>query len=572
MRLRGMLLVFLLGLLVTISTTGLGQQKFVDVFPKVANPKYGGTVLALTTWGRLNFNLNPFFPSGVSLGLQYLMYGYLFFIHPYNGNVSQFFGVDYEWKDGNKTLIITIREGLKWSDGRPFTANDVAFTFNLMKKHPELDSAALWASDSGLESVTAISPTQVQFKFSRPNTPLFMYIAMTPIVPEHVWSKIPDPVKFINEDPVVAGPFIYEKGSFDPQNNTITLVKNPNFFMAPERPFVDKITIKALTGTQPITEMIAGRGDWAFVGSGINPEELWVKKNPATNKYWWPVSAYNVLYVNTLKAPFNDVFFRKALSIAINRKALQDRAYFGIGGYDVSATLIIPAQRSLWYDTSLKSTDNYLTQYNPKEAERILTAAGYKKDARGNLLGKDGKPLPTFKILVGAGWGDFITLAQIISENLKALGISTVIDQQPWDSYISSVMSATYDMVICWTVGNGPNPYYMYYQMFHPAFSASKIGEVAKSNYSRFTDPKITEALEKFSSTSDLNEQKKALSAIQKVLLDKLPVIPLTTRTDFLEYSEARFIGWPSASNPYAGAGTVDWPSAPIIMLNVRLK
>jgi len=564
----------LVSALIVAGLSAFGQE-FANIFPTVPNVKYGGTLKVVTPSGPLAFNLNPFLPSGQSWGLGPVMYGTLFLVQPYSGAMTPFFGTNYAWSNNNLVLTVTIRQGVKWSDGRNFTAQDVAFTFNYLKQYPALDTSGIWSSISNLQSVVASGDTVV-FTFSKPNTPLLIQIAQIPIVPEHIWSSITDPTKFLNPDPVVAGPFLYVKNSYNSADFKIDLVKNPNFFMnTPEfgnRPFIDKIEYRSFIGGQALQSMLRGDADWSYYGGGIDPYTLWYNRNPATNKFWWPTSNADLLYLNTQKYPFNNVAFRKAVSMAIDRKSLEEKAYFGTGGYNQNPTGIIPAQQAEWLDPTLTALASSLNTFNIPEAQKILAAAGFTKNAQGQLCGPDGKPLPTFNILVGAGWGDFITMAQIISSELAQLGITTVTDQEPYDTYISSLMTGTYEMAISWESGSGSSPYYLYYYQFNPVFSATTIGQNASSGWSRYTNPLITDALQTYAQTSDLSLQKQAIYTIERIVLQDVPYIVLTNRTDFMLYSERTLVGWPSADNPYAGAGNIDWADALAIVLNVHLK
>lgn len=531
------------------------------------NIKYGGTLKVVTTWGPVSFNLNPLLPQGESLGVIPEIYETLFYVNTLNGKITPVLGTNYKWEDNNLKLVVTTRTGVDWTDGTTFSANDVAFTFNYIKKYPALDTQGIWSKLSNLESVAVTGPNEVTFTFSKPNTTLFTYISNVYIIPEHIWTKVDKPVTYINPDPVGTGPFLYK--TFDAQNYVIQLVKNPNYWMA-GRPYINAIEVHSLTGTQPLLWLLRHEADWSYYGSGINPKKMWADKDPAVNKFWWPVSNVNALYLNTVKYPFNNIDFRKAVSMAIDKNACEQKAYFGIGGV-ANPTGVIPSQWSKWFDPTLKAlAASY--DYNPQKAEALLASAGFKKNSAGRLMGPDGKVLPTFKILVGAGWGDYITQAQIIQQNLKAVGIETSIDQEPWSTYISTVMSGTYDTVICWGTGSGPTPYYLYYQEFNPAFTSSKIGEQAVSGYSRYTNPLITAALGVYSETSDVNLQKQAMYTIERIVLQDVPFIPLTNRTNFEEFSEANFIGWPSESNPYCAGGNIDVPDGRMIVLNIHLK
>ena len=111
------------------------------------------------------------------------MYEPLVYVNPLqSGKTTPMLATSWTWGAGNKSLTFTIRQGVKFSDGTPMTANDVAYTFNLLKKYPALDLTGVW---SVLSSVTATGSDQVTMDFSTAAVPYFYYIAdQTPIVPE----------------------------------------------------------------------------------------------------------------------------------------------------------------------------------------------------------------------------------------------------------------------------------------------------------------------------------------------------------------------------------------------------
>ncbi|RKX55933.1 MAG: ABC transporter substrate-binding protein [Thermotoga sp.] len=530
--------------------------------------KYGGTLRFIGGggWAQFPDSMNPLLPEGGFSPVVAEIYEVLFYVNPLNGNITDLLGTSYEWKNNNLELDINTREGVKWSDGTPFTARDVAFTFNYIKKYPALDQLAVWSSTSGLESVEANGDNIVVFKFSKPNTPLFYYLSNIPIIPEHIWSTIKNPVTFKNENPVGTGPFLFKSSS--PQNNVILAVKNPDYWRK-GRPYVDKLEIRAVkSNTTSLLMLLRHDADWGDC-TPADPKKLWVDKDPELNKMWWPVNNANILYLNTQKTPFDIPEFRKAVALAIDKESLVEKAYHGSCGGVAHPTGIIPSQQNEWLDPLLKDVN---LRYSPQKAQELLTSIGFKKNSRGELMDSDGKVLPTYKILVGAGWTDYITMAQIISKNLENLGIKTVIDQEAGSTYMSSIMSGTYDMAICWWAGEGPSPYYYYYQGFYPPFSGSKIGETSLSDYARYTNPIITAALETFSKTSDIHLQKQAIYAIERIIVEDTPLVFLTNRTHFGCFSEAYLVGWPSDSNPYCAAEVIDSPGGAMITVNVHLK
>jgi len=125
-------LVLVIILVIGLSLVSFGQQ-LVNIFPQEANVKYGGTLKLVMPWGPLTFNLNPFLPAGVRLGIIPELYESLFYINSLNGNTTPLLGTNYKWEDNNLKLVVSVRQGVKWSDGTPFTAQDVAFTINYIK-------------------------------------------------------------------------------------------------------------------------------------------------------------------------------------------------------------------------------------------------------------------------------------------------------------------------------------------------------------------------------------------------------------------------------------------------------
>ena len=524
--------------------------------------KYGGVVnLGGSAPTYVVSNFNPFSPNpdpGVHFVYEPLMY-----VNPLNGSIIPFLATSYKWSNGGKELTVVIRKNVKWNDGTEFTPQDVVFTFELLKKYPALDTNGVWSKLSGLETVKA-NGWNVVFKFSHPNIPEYFYILRTMIVPKHIWSKIKNPVSFLNsKNPVGTGPFL--RKTYSVANNTEYFTKNPNYWWK-GKPYIDGIRIIGNTSNQAaFLQMI--KGETAQNDIAIEkPEKLWVARGAKTHILFWPVHSVNLLYMNDAKAPFNNSTFRKAIALLINKRLLEDRAYFGAGGYNISQTQIVPAQMGKWYDKKLATMDKIYNGYNPEKAVELLNSIGYKKNNSG-ILSKDGKPLPTFHILVGAGWTDFITMAQIISRELGEAGIRTTIVQQSYNTYLQQLMTGNFDMAIGWPPNTGPTPFYAYYSEFNPAFSAP-IGKTAISDYSRYTNPKITAALNEFSSSSNSNAQKRAMYKIEKILLTDLPAIVLTTRTGFDLYNSTKFVGWPTISNPYSNG----WNGTGMGMLPVVLS
>ena len=521
----------------------------------------GGMVKMVGQWGSLTNNFNPFLASGQNApGTRSALYETIFFVSILDGEVTPVLGTSYEWTDNNKKLVIKTREGVNWSDGTPFTAKDVAFTFNYMKEYPALDLNGVWANN--LEKVEAVDNNTVELSFSKQNIPVFRYVAHTLIVPEHIWSEIDNPSTYTNTNPVVTGPFV--KGIFNSQ--AVIYPRNKDYWME-DKPYVDKIAYQAVKSNDTtILMLLKKKVDYSnlFVPD-VN--KAWAEKDTAHNKYWWPVTNANILYLNNTKAPFDNVAFRQALANVIDKDILSEKALYGVVA-GAHSTGIIPGQQSKWLD---KSLSDEVYNFNPEKSKEILKDAGYTWDASGALVSPEGNKVPSLNILVGAGWTDFISMAQLISENAKEIGVQMDIQQEPWNSYINSLMGGTYDTAISWGTGGGSTPYDLYYRTLESSFSGLDDGS-AESNYSRYSNPDVDEVLATFRSSSDPEVQFEAISYLQNVVLTEVPYIPLTYRANTNIYQDSVLAGWPTEENPISGGDPGDELGARIMLLNLHLK
>src|SRR5690242_1152271 len=169
-------------------------------------------------------NFNPFVQSSAAslLGATSLLYEPLLQTNAIKpGQYYNWLATAYTWSNAGKTITFTIRPGVKWSNGTPMTAADVAFTFGMLKKYPDVNTTGL-----AIQSVSS-SGNQVTINFPSPQYANLQNIAgQTYIVPQSIWSKVGDPGKYTDPTPVGTGP--YTVGQFSAQG--ITLKANPAYW------------------------------------------------------------------------------------------------------------------------------------------------------------------------------------------------------------------------------------------------------------------------------------------------------------------------------------------------------
>jgi peptide/nickel transport system substrate-binding protein len=479
-------------------------------------------------------NFNPFAPSNRT-GTNYI-YEPLFFVNNMDGTVTPWLGTSYQWQ-GNTKLIVTVRNGVKWNDGKSFSAQDVAFTFNYLKKYPSLDSQGLWQV---LSSVTA-NGDQVVFTFKRPNVPTFYQIASTLIVPEHVWSTITEPAKEMVTNPVGTGPYVV--GTFTPYQ--YTLRKNTSYWQA-DKVKVDTLIFPVLGNNQTAAlKLSSGQWDWATLFLP-NVKQTYVDKDPNYNTYWFPAGGIISLALNLKKAPFDDVQFRKALAYAVDKNQIAQQAEDGYVSVASQTGLILPGQKQ-WLDSSLPNQGTY--PYDLQKAKQILQQAGYKTNSQGKLLDKSGKPI-SFSIEVPNGWSDWIQTVQVIQSNLAQLGIDVTVSTPQYAAYSQSMSTGQFDGALL-AYGGTASPFTSYNTLLNSQF-AVPIGQSATANQERWSNPQVDSLLSNWQQATDQATQKKDASQIEQVMYNQLPVINLFYGATWSEFSTKKFTGWPSASNPYA--------------------
>jgi len=560
-----LLMTICLMFLLVSGVQNLMAQDFFEIPSPNPNFKYGGTLRYISPQGPLAINFNTFSPT--TLPVAGIIYEALFYVNPLNGAITPLLGTSYEWED-ETTLVVTLRESVKWSDGEPFTAVDVVFTFNYLKQYPALDLNGVWSPVVSLSSIEAKGKDIVIFHFEEPNIPAFdNTIAGQLIIPEHIWSKIENPVEFRNEKPIGTGPFLFN-GDFSSSENRVTYDKNPNFWIE-GLPYVDKYQYTSVPSNQyGLLVMLNHEADFAWIGM-TDPERTWIAPDPENNHGFFPIISYNYLFVNTTHPPLDDPIVRTAISLAIDKQAINEKAYFNVAGV-AHPTGIIPTQLEEWFDPTLSDLAEYLNAYNPEEAEKLLKSAGYQKNKSGILVGPDGKPFPTLLIPVVSGWNDYVTATILISENLENIGIPTRVQQTTPGNASSSLLTGNYDLYFSWHAAY-PTPFGTYNMYLNPAFSAPK-GERVISNYSRYTNPLITCALKTYQSTVVKRLQKQAIDVIQQIFMEDIPYIPIVGAPAWNAYSTKYFVGWPTEENPYVAEFGVNSLATELIRLQIHLK
>ena len=502
---------------------------------------------------------NPLNASDTLLSVGF-MYEPLVYMNPLqDGKTTPMLASSWAWGAGNKSLTFTIRSGVKFSDGTPMTAADVAYTFNMEKKYPALDLTGVW---SVLSSVTATSPSTVVMDFSTVAVPYFYYIAdQTPIVPEHIWSKIANPTTDPISNPVGTGPYLMSKCS--PAN--ITYTANPHYWQ-PGEPKIAKIQYPAYTSNNTANDDLAnGNAQWgAQYIPGI--QAFYTSKSPNFH-YWFPPTVNVSLIPNLTNPLLSNANVRKAISYAIDRSQVSS---VGESGYEPPAnqTGIVTPTFSSTVDTSALS--GWGNGYDPAKAKALLASAGYHMGSSGIMTNASGQKLAFTVINIG-DYSDWVASMQVIQQDLKAIGIQITPDNLSNTDFDADLYYGKYQLAYYDQQTFGPSAYYELNNWLNSANTAP-VGKVAASNYERYNSATTTALLNQYATTTSATTQQSIMNQIQQVMLNTVPVIPVVEAVDWYQYDTGAFTGWPTSSDPYAQPSAYEYPDNEQVLLHLAPK
>jgi peptide/nickel transport system substrate-binding protein len=530
--------------------------------PSSSNSSSASGVLTIDneSGGTWTCDFNPFNLTYIAYSLG-PVYEPLAFVNTLqSGKATPWLATAWSWNSTNTQLTFTIRNGVKFTNGDALTPGDVVYTFNLLKKYPTLDLNAVWSVLSG---VALAGSNQVVFTFKAPAVTYFYYIAdQVGIVDQSVWSKVGNPVTYPDKNPVGTGAFTTGSKDCTPQN--IKYVANPHYWQ-PGKPKVSVVNYPSfLTNDTANTYLANGQAQW---GSQFIPsiQSFYVSKNPG-NHYWFPPVANVSLFINLTNPILSNVAVRQAMAYAINR---QQASTIGEYGYEPPSnqTGIVTPTFSSWQDTAQAATYGY--SYDPSKAITILQNAGFKRGSNGIFTTPSGQPL-SFNLVNNGGFSDWVAAANVIVTDLKAVGIQVTPDNLSQTTFDSDIYTGKFDLGYDAETG-GPTPYFELRQWLYGPNSAP-IGQSAGSNFERYSNSATDALINEYPTTTSTAQQHSIVDQLQKVMLEDVPVIPITESVDWFQYSTSTFSGWPTPANPYAQPAAYNYPDWGQVMMTLTPK
>ncbi|MFC3492755.1 ABC transporter substrate-binding protein [Glycomyces rhizosphaerae] len=505
-----------------------------------------------TAWGPPG-DFNPISAGGVT-GLNGLGYEYLFEFDTVAQRLSPWLAESGAWIAALEFEVL-LRSGIKWSDGKPFTAADVAFTFELGK----IEGVSYGGVWDWLESVEVVDDLTVRFRFREARQQEWDNILYTnEIVPKHVFETYTADELLggpLDAKPVVTGP--YEVHSFDDEQ--IAWVKRDGWWATEAldlevRPkyIVDLVTP---ANADILHMLVEGRLDLA---NNFTPGvDDFLTGDPELSTYYdkapfmAPVNTA-MLIPNTTRKPLDDPAFRRAMAYAISPGEIVDAVYGGMVS-EAHPTGLLPIWER-YYDAEALREHGFV--FEPSSAVEILAAAGYQDaDGDGFVETLDGEKIE-MQLVVPAGWTDWEEAARAIARDLSDVGINVTASFIDAAEVDAARGTGDFDLLInnsSW-VTNSPWSHFQY------LFELPVRDTQSLSNFSRWEDELAWELTQELATlAADDPRYPEVIAELQRIAMRDLPALPIWYNGAWSQACNAVWTGWPSGDGDEPGVYPSFW-------------
>lgn len=476
--------------------------------PAAAGPHRGGTIV--TGWGAEPSGLNEYITPSTNTTNEVLfqVFQHLleeqpdFFERP--PTLTPKLAESYEWSDDHKVLTFHLRKNLVWSDGVPLTSEDVRWTWQAQRS-PEVAWDSAFMKDE-ITDVEAVDPHTVRFHFRRAYAKQLQDANEGVILPRHVWSKLPfskwrESADWFKQNLVAAGPF--KVHSWTPQQELV-LVRNERYFQK-DRPYLDRVVLRFVPDPSAMmTQLLNGELDFVLQVSPSDAKRILEAPHLQLVPF---LSNLSVVVSWNLEDPlFSDPEVRRALTLALDRKAIVDTILMGYGQVGAS-----PIVSEVWaHDRSIQPLP-----YDPAEARRILAAKGWRDSNGDGVLDRNGKPF-AFELISNSNNQQRADALVMIQDQLKKVGIqamprilefNTLIAQTNSGDYQASTAGFVMDTSLDLT-GN-----------YH-----SRAFPPNGSNFMRYTNPEADRLMDLVAAAPDLRAVLPQIHALEQIIVRDQPV------------------------------------------------
>ncbi|GII91736.1 ABC transporter substrate-binding protein [Sinosporangium siamense] len=404
------------------------------------------------------------------------------------GKRIPYLATEWAYSEDGKTATVKLRDDMKWSDGKPVTADDVVFSIETVKKEKFGVIAGLITA---LEKAEAVSPTEVEFSLSRPDGTFVHNIGFwLPIVPKHVFEKAPSVQKFANDkDWVSAGPYKLTKVE---RGQRYVMERVENFGPAPGgKPTVKEVVFRVFPDVN--TEVLALRNGEIDVIANVLPPTTAVslKNDPKIKMMEIPSLGWAHLQYNTKRKPLDDVRVRQALAHAVDYESIRKIALQGFAKTSNSSVLT-PAQPD-YVDPAMKEY-----AFDVNKSKELLKQAGVTNLSL-NMIYDQADP-------------NIAKWAPMVRDSAKQAGIEIKLQGLERNTYIDKGAKRDFDIYAgSWAIMDNP-----------PANMGLAFKTGGFINYAQVSDPKLDDLIDEGQRALSPAEAKAPIQEAAKIIHEQV--------------------------------------------------
>lgn len=434
-------------------------------------------------------NLNPIYGDNIYEGNQKSFNGLLRYTKDLSTEPDLASAMPTRSAEG-KTVTVKLRDDVKFTDGRPLTSKDVAFTYESVMD-PKTASPLVGLLDS-VEEVKAVDPTTVQFDLNRPD-PAFFDKLQIGIVPEHLLRGEDLETADFNTKPVGTGPYVIDE--FEPGGRIVMIANDEYFRGAP------KIKRVVLTAVEDENARAAQLENGTVDAVGILPKLApRLRRDKDLKVYEVPSADARVIALPNRDPVLRDAKVRRALSLAVDREKMVSGVLAGAGEPAYG-----PIRKEHWAYSPVAETP-----FDPEEAGRRLDAAGWRRPGGSGTRENAGRKME-FKVFYKAGDSVRKDVALAFSSDMAKIGVDVKLEGLSFDV----IETRPDEGGNVFGYGTPYDPDIELYSLFHSKFADD---DDAFTNYPRNRSPAIDAALDEERSTLDQDERKPVFATLQQDL------------------------------------------------------
>jgi peptide/nickel transport system substrate-binding protein len=455
-----------------------------------------------------------------------------------------------KWTSGN-VYTITIRPNIKWSDGTPFTAADVKWNIDLGRfatiPWHNLYTTVSSVTVSGDKVVVTFKGTP---KYHEWDNAIWAFMAMIQPNQWKAHENATDITTWSPDNPIGTGPYVLDKSGYDPTTRVVWM-KTPDGWWASKQGVSPdpkpKYVIDLVNSSNNVALSLVLNGQEDLNNNYLPGVASLIKGGYGLSTYYanppYMLSANTAwLLPNLTKKPLSDTAFRQAMAFGINVDQIVKVDYGDLVS-KANSTGLLPTW-SKYVDQNL--VKQYGFKYDPAKAKQILATAGYKDTNHDGYVEAPNGAKISLKIAVPSGWSDWMQAIQMISSDLKKVGIKVTPIYPDFNTYQSQRNTGKFDLMIDNTAALSDTPFTYYNYLFHQPVLSS----MTNFNFERYQSQAAWKLVQKLDSTpkTDTATMKAIIKQLQKVTMQQLPEIPLWYNGVWSQASNSVWTNWPSAT------------------------